>query len=409
MNIKSFNYATGDFQEKNIMFGEEEPSKCLIGRHPNCDFILNKPEVSRVHGMIIFQDLKYYYIDLASTDGSRVNSKSLAVNQNFILQSGDAIRIGDFLIFVEFEEQNLLADSEILFNSETLIAPNQNLSYENKEFTIRCTKIIQEAGDVKTFCFVAEPLILFNEEPFNYKPGQFVILSLKIGSKQVKCPYFISSSPSRPYNLQITIKRGFNPQHQPVLTSNLVSNWLYKNFKVGNKIKISLPMGDFNYFDNSYRKLLFICAGSGIVPLMSMSRWLCDTNADISVHLIYSVRTQQDIIFREELEFMALKHSNFNLSINLTGKELDLTWTGYTGRLNEKILLEIAPDFNERIAYVCGSEAFLESVKTILEKLNFPMHNYYQESFGMSKTTKSVKSNLMSNPTSSSQNLISKT
>ncbi|MDY6900818.1 MAG: FHA domain-containing protein [Cyanobacteriota bacterium] len=401
MNIKAFNPETGDFHEKNIIFADENPSKCLIGRHPNCDFILNSPEVSRVHGMIIYQQSKYYYIDLASTDGSRVNTQNVAVNQSLPLQSGDAIKIGDFLILVEFEEQNLLSDDELFFNSETLIAPAQYLSSEETELTIRCTKIIEETGDVKTFCFVAEPPILFNEIPFNYKPGQFVILNLNIRGKKVKHAYSISSSPSRPYNLQITIKRVSAPNNKPDLAPSLVSNWLHDYFKIGDKLKVSLPMGDFNYFDNSYKNLLFVCAGSGISPLISMCRWLCDTDADISVHLIYSARTQQDIIFREELELMSLKYSNFDLSINLTSKEFDLTWTGYRGRLNEKMLLEMAPDFKERIAYVCGSDSFLESVKNMLQELKFPMHNYYQESLGIAKITKSA---LISNY----QNLISK-
>ena len=147
-------------------------------------------------------------------------------------------------------------------------------------------------------------------------------------------------------------------------------------------------MGDFNYFENSYKKLLFICSDIGITPLMSMSRWLCETNADLSVSLIYSIPTQQDIIFQEELELMALRYPNFKLAINLTSKEFDLAWSGYTGRLSKTMLSEIAPDFEERVAYVCGSEGFLESVKTMLKELKFPMHNFYQENLTPSTSVK---------------------
>ena len=58
MKITAFNYITGNFQEKSIV--PENLSKCLIGRNPNCDFILNSPEVSRVHGIIIYQQNQYY-------------------------------------------------------------------------------------------------------------------------------------------------------------------------------------------------------------------------------------------------------------------------------------------------------------------------------------------------------------
>lgn len=393
MKLKAFNRIKGDFLETTIGLEEQNLSKCLIGRHPNCDFILNSPEVSRVHGIITQQQEAYYYIDLASTDGSRINNKPVAVNESFLIKTGDRIRIGDFFVLVEFEESSAEFDSDIFFNSETQIADTTALishQYEQKDTMVRCIKIIDETEDVKTFCLVAQPPILFNETSFNYKPGQFVILDLEIAGKQIKCPYSISSSPSRPYNLEITVKRVYSPVNQLELAPDLVSNWLHDSFKVGDELKISPPMGDFNYFENSHKKLLFISAGSGITPLISMSRWLCDTTSDFSVIFIYSVRTRQDIIFREELGLMAAKYSNFKLAINLTGKESDFNWSGYRGRLNETMLSEIAPDFKERIAYVCGSEGFLESVQTILKQLKFPMNNYYQESFGLSAGIKQV-------------------
>ncbi|AFY58019.1 flavodoxin reductase family protein [Rivularia sp. PCC 7116] len=390
MKIKAFNYITGYFQEQLIEITEENPSKCLIGRHPNCDFVLNSPEVSRIHAIILYQDKKYYYIDLASTDGSKINNLEATVNESVLLKLGDIIRIGDFIVLFEFEESILHSEGEPLSDANTLIFPNINQQKQQTEFTVRCCDIIEETDDVKTFRLVAEPPILFNDASFNYKPGQFVMLDLEIGGKQVKRAYSISSSPSRPYNLEITVKRVSAPQNQPYLSPGLVSNCLHDYFKVGDKLKISPPMGDFNYFENSHKKLVFISAGSGITPLMSMSRWICDTNANISVIFIYSARTQEDIIFREELELMAAKYSNFQLAINLTGKEFDLNWTGYKGRLNETMLLEMAPDLVERIAYVCGSESFLESVETILGKIQFPMHNYYQESFGLSTGVKTA-------------------
>lgn len=388
MRLKAFNHITGFFQEKTVDFEEENLSKCLIGRHPNCDFIINSPEVSRVHGIILYQHENYYYIDLASTDASRINNQTIFVNQSSLLQLDDVIRIGDFVVFLEFDNTNLEFDSDTFFNSETPIAqtPIQQQPQQG-EFIVRCSNIIQETDNVKTFCLIAEPPILFNGISFNYKPGQFTMLDLEIGDKRIKRPYFISSSPSRPYNLEITVKRFSPSTFQPDLTLGLVANWLYDYLKVGDKLKISPPMGDFNYFENSYKKLLFICSDIGITPLMSMSRWLCDTNTDFSVILIYSARTQKDIIFREELELMALRYPNFKLAINLTSQDFDLSWSGYRGRLNETMLSEIAPDFKERVAYVCGSESFLESVKMTLEELQFPMHNYYQESF-ISKGTK---------------------
>ena len=158
MKLKAFNHTTGDFLETTIALEEQNPSKCLIGRHPNCDFILNSPEVSRVHGMIIFQKSMYYYIDLASTDGSRINSKPAAVNESFLIDTGDGIRIGDFFVFVEFEETSVKLDSDVFLNSETQIASIPQ-NYQENDTTVRCIKIIDETEDVKTFSLVAQPPI----------------------------------------------------------------------------------------------------------------------------------------------------------------------------------------------------------------------------------------------------------
>ncbi|MEO0844777.1 MAG: FAD-binding oxidoreductase, partial [Cyanobacteria bacterium J06643_5] len=170
-----------------------------------------------------------------------------------LLQIGDTIRIGDFVVLFEFEQSILDCDDQILSDANTLIIPNTNQQQQPTEFIVKCCDIVEETDNVKTFRLVAEPPILFNDVSFNYKPGQFVMLDLEIGGKQVKRPYSISSSPSRPYNLEITVKRVSAPQNQPYLSPGLVSNWLHDYFKVGDQLKISPPMGDFNYFEDFHK------------------------------------------------------------------------------------------------------------------------------------------------------------
>ena len=259
-----------------------------------------------------------------------------------------------------------------------------NSVWDSDETLVRCLRVIEETPDVKTFCFATESPSLFS-----YKPGQFVALNLSIDGKKVKRCYSLSSTPSRPQTIEITVKRVLSPANTPDFPPGLVSNWLHDNIKVESQIKISKPMGNFTCCDRNSTKLLFISAGSGITPLMSMLRWLEDTKANVDIIFIYSTRTVRDLIFRSELELIAISHPNFKLAVTITGWELGGIWqdrigkiSGYTGRLNEKLLHEIAPDFQERTAYVCGAEPFMVAVKTMLEGLDFPMSNYYQESFG---------------------------
>ncbi|HEY9771737.1 MAG TPA: FAD-binding oxidoreductase [Coleofasciculaceae cyanobacterium] len=261
---------------------------------------------------------------------------------------------------------------------ELALASAQPRYWSSGEIIVRCIQVIAETHDVKTFRFVAKPPVLFS-----YQPGQFVTLDLEIEGKRVKRPYSISSTPSRPHILEITVKRVLlltGPDTNP----GLVSNWLHDRITVDSQVKLTGPMGKFTCVDHAIQKLLFISVGSGITPMMSMCRWLCD-RADVDIVFIYSARSLRDFIFRYELESMAARYDNFKLAVTITRSELGQVWQGYTGRLNEFMLQAIAPDVQERSVYVCGANPLMKRVKTMLETLGLPMESYHQESFGGSK------------------------
>ncbi|GBF79929.1 2Fe-2S iron-sulfur cluster-binding protein [Aphanothece sacrum] len=266
------------------------------------------------------------------------------------------------------------------------------------DLTVRCLSVIEETQDVKTFRFVGTSPVLFN-----YKPGQFVTLKLNIVGKTIKRAYSISSTPSRPHTLEITVKRVPPPSDVPDAPPGLVSNWLHDNISVGSEISLSGPSGKFTCVDNNHPKLLFISAGSGITPMMSMSRWALDTGAQRDIIFFHSARSPQDIIFRRELEVMTAQHPNFHLALTMTRASLGEPWWGFTGRLTDKLLEIIAPDFQERMIYVCGPDTFMKGVKTLVEGMGFPMVNYHQESFGGSKkasSTPTASTTVLTPPTS---------
>jgi glycine betaine catabolism B len=366
LKIKIINYQTNQITEKTLTEGEH-----LIGRHPSCSLVLDSPEVSRVHGRILLQNGKCYYNDLGSTDGSRVNHETIAINQNYPLNADDTVRIGEFVIWVESFKPNSPPES----------SQSPQLRHWTKgDLIVRCVQIIDQTADVKTFRFMAAKPLLFI-----YKPGQFVTLELEIAGKKVFRPYSISSSPSRPLTLDITVKRVLSPDDSEY-PPGIVSNWLHDRLQIGSQIKIKQPSGQFTCIDTkNSRKLLMLSSGSGITPMMSMSQWLCDTAANSDIVFFHSAPSPKDIIFRQELELMNLLHPNFQLALTITRPEAEDPWLGYQGRLNAAMLQTIAPDFSDRTVYVCGSPSFMTATKTLLETLGFPMQNYYEESFGGKK------------------------
>lgn len=82
--------------------------ECLVGRSSSSDLVLNSPDISRIHGKFFVQNGNYYFCDLGSRNGSIVNSKVAEINQNYLLQPGDVVRIGEFVLVmdevVEFPE-----------------------------------------------------------------------------------------------------------------------------------------------------------------------------------------------------------------------------------------------------------------------------------------------------------------
>lgn len=391
LKIKVFNYQTGEFQETTLTPETMVQGECLIGRAFNCNLVLDSPDVSRVHSRIKSHKNEYYYTDLGSANGSQINTQEVQVNQSYGLKVNDLIRIGDFVLLVESIENTHSPEEPFIWEKQ-----RGDRHWTKGDLIVRCTRIIDETPDVKTFTFVADPPVLFS-----YQPGQFVTLELEINGEQVLRSYSISSTPSRPHTLEITVKRVASPADAPEASPGLVSNWLHDHMKVGNQSKIIGPLGKFTCLPNPAQKLLLISAGSGITPMMSMSRWLADTVTETDISFFHCARTPRDIVFRQELEMMAARLTNFRLTFSTSRVERGQPWFGFTGRLTAAMLQAIAPDFHERTVYVCGPDGFMQAVKALLDGLGFPMQNYHAESFGAPKK-KTRKPESKKNPPSSS-------
>ena len=362
--------------------------ECLIGRDNRCCIVLEDNLASRTHGKIAFRNGSYYYYDLGSRNGSKVNNEDAQLNQEYQLKPSDTIALGNHLLWVKAIASEETEVAPRSFSPEkymplATIDPASLETWTQGTKQVKCIQIINETADVKTFTFVAEPPV-----KFSYQPGQFLTLNLNIDGKSVKRSYSISSTPSRPHTLEITVKRVPAPDDEPSAPAGLVSNWLHDNLKVGSQIEVNAPVGKFTNFANPSLKLLLISAGSGITPMMSMSRWICDTVSTVDIIFLHSARSPEDIIFRQELEMMSSRYPNFKLAITVTRPFLGQPWYGYTGRINETILPEIASDYKDRTVYVCGPNPFVEATKELLQKISFPMENYYEESFGGAKKKK---------------------
>lgn len=232
---------------------------------------------------------------------------------------------------------------------------------------LECVSFLPEAPNVVTFTFHAPSGALFR-----FKPGQFVTLELPVPGGPLHRTYTVSSSPSRPTSLTITVK---------AQDASLGTRWMLDNLRPGMRLKATGPGGSFSYLNHPAQKYLFISAGSGITPMMSMTTHMFDAGRDPDIVFINCARRPSEIIFRERLEHMASRITGIELAWVVEGTDLYQPWTGYRGAFNQLLLGLTAPDYLEREVFCCGPEPFMQAVREALAGLGFEMERYHQESF----------------------------
>lgn len=236
---------------------------------------------------------------------------------------------------------------------------------------LECVSILPESSDVVTVCFQSP-----SGRPFRFKAGQFITLELPVPGGPLYRTYTISSSPSRPMSITLTIKA------QP---DSIGTRWIFDNLRPGMTFKALGPAGVFTAANHPAKKHLFISAGSGITPMMSMTTEMYDLGRPCDIVFVNCARRPSEIIFRERLEHMASRVEGIDLKWVVGEPDPYTPWTGYQGRFNQLILGLVAPDYLEREVFCCGPEGFMQAVGEALAGLGFDMDHYHQESFGSSE------------------------
>lgn len=238
---------------------------------------------------------------------------------------------------------------------------------EEDETVLVCTAVSDVTHDVKNFVFEPE-----GDQLFEFDAGQFLTLKLDIDGVAVNRCYTISSPPTRPNRLAITVKR---------VVGGKVSNWVHDTIVPGSKVSVLAPLGAFTLARKPAEKLLFLSAGSGITPLMSMLRTLYDLGSDADVVFLHSARTPSDIVFRSELAAIETLMPNLRVVHICEADYPSERWGGMRGRISPAMLQTIVPDFKERMTFNCGPAPYMEAVRRILGELEYDMTSYHEESF----------------------------
>jgi ferredoxin-NADP reductase len=187
---------------------------------------------------------------------------------------------------------------------------------------------------------------------------------------QAQRSYSIASAPGeRP---AITVER---------LEDGEVSPYLVDEVREGDRFEVRGPIGGYFVWDASEAgPVLLVAGGSGVVPLMAMARHRAREGGQAPMRLLYSSRTLEDVIYREELD--ALAGDGFDVVHTLT-REHPPGWTGYARRIDPELLGEVAwPASDEPRVYVCGSTRFVDAAADGLVGLGYDPGWIRTERFG---------------------------
>jgi ferredoxin-NADP reductase len=226
-------------------------------------------------------------------------------------------------------------------------------------------------------------------------PGQWQIATvteIKVETPRVKSfrfdvPMWMAHLPGQHYDVRLTAPDGYRAQRSysiassPVdegeieLTIDLlddgeVSPYFHEVVETGDQVELRGPFSSYFVWRGESPTLL-VGGGSGVVPLMAMLRHKRRTMPELDMRLVYSVRYADDVIYADEVgDDAALTYT----------REAPGGWSGHTGHIDAELLRE--PAIGAQLAFVCGSNGFVETASSLLLELGMQPGAIRTERFG---------------------------
>jgi len=192
-----------------------------------------------------------------------------------------------------------------------------------------------------------------------FKPGQHVIVQVKIGDLWVERPYTISGK-KEDGSIYITIKRE---------SQGYFTNWLYESAGEELEVNITEPQGDFCLDTSHPGEVLCFAGGIGITPFITFANNLPENKR---MHLLYAALTQKDFVFIRE--FGSIASVNPAFTIQYKAAETD-------GLLTESEILQVVQSLKEPDIYICGPRGFIDLIKNTLENNGYSSEKVHIEEF----------------------------
>lgn len=234
---------------------------------------------------------------------------------------------------------------------------------------------VDEHRDARSFTLVPDEARGTKSLAF-FRASQYVSVSLNIGGAVLSKPYTIRSGPGSALgedgtSYVLTIKR---------TEPGYASKWILENWKEGDAVELSGPLGDF-YYDRirDAKIVVALAGGSGITPFFSMAEAIADGIEDFELTILYGSRTAEGILLREELDAVAARSGGRVKVVHVLSDE---EREGYEhGFLTAELVRKYAPEGDYSV-FMCGPQAMYDYEERELQKLSLPRRRIRRELSG---------------------------
>jgi stearoyl-CoA 9-desaturase NADPH oxidoreductase len=184
--------------------------------------------------------------------------------------------------------------------------------------------------------------------------GQHIYLTTEINGVRVTRSYSPSRVPNRPGVFNVTIKK---------MAGGKVSTWFHTQASVGQVLEVGAPFGEMT-LANDTQNQIFLAAGSGITPFISLIRQWAAQGACGRLTLVYWAKKRAELCFVEELAAFSAIHKNLNIHYALT-QESAIGDDELRGRISADQLEIIIAKWDNAIVYACGPSEFVEQARNL--------------------------------------------
>lgn len=215
--------------------------------------------------------------------------------------------------------------------------------------SVKIKEIHQETPTVRTITLDTQG------QPFNFYPGQWIDCYADIDGKREIVGYSMASAPTTKGTFQLAIKQSDNP----------VTTYIHTNAKKGDTLYVEGGQGKIYYTDEMSKNVILLSAGIGVAPMMSILRYINDSQRDVTATFVQSASIKDELIFHIELLETEKRNPQIEYIFTLTRETLPEV---RSGKIDEGLLMSLNLD-EDPLFFICGPSQMIESSVQILKDL----------------------------------------